>query len=321
VDLLAPLRRFDRFQQRHAVLAFPLAVVRKYGNDQGGNLVSVIAYNAFFSLFPLLLVFTTVLGYVLHGDPSAQKAVLNSALGQFPVIGGSIKAHSLTGNGGALAVGIAGSIWGGLRVTLAAQNAFDQVWAVPFRSRPDFLFSRLRGLGLLVSLGVLTVITTVVSALVAAGVTGAALTVLGVVVSLLLDFVLFFAVFRLLTANVVATRELLPGIITAAILWELLQLLGGYLVGHSLRSAQATYGTFYLVIGLLVWLHLAALATIYAVESNVVRHRHLWPRSLFGNEREEDRDVLRELTKVEERDSKQTNEARFSQPPSEHRGS
>src|SRR6266540_2124069 len=56
------LRKVDAFQKRHAALAFPFAVVKKFGDDQAGNLAALIAYYGFFSLFPLLLVLVTALG-------------------------------------------------------------------------------------------------------------------------------------------------------------------------------------------------------------------------------------------------------------------
>ena len=69
MDAKRPLRAIDGFQQRHAALSVPVAVLRKFGDDQGGNLAGLIAFRAFFSLFPLLLLLVTVLGYVLAGDP------------------------------------------------------------------------------------------------------------------------------------------------------------------------------------------------------------------------------------------------------------
>src|SRR6266498_5469892 len=104
------IRRIDAFQQRHPALAFPFGVVKKFGDDQAGNLAALIAYYGFFSLFPLLLVFVTVLGFVLEGNSDLQDSILHSALAQFPVIGDQIRSnvHSLSGSGLSLAVGIAG---------------------------------------------------------------------------------------------------------------------------------------------------------------------------------------------------------------------
>ena len=78
------MRSFDRYQQRHRWLAIPMAVVKKFGDDQAGNQAALVAYYAFFSLFPLLLVFVTILGFVLQGDPHAQQAVEDSALEPVP---------------------------------------------------------------------------------------------------------------------------------------------------------------------------------------------------------------------------------------------
>ena len=103
MDVLRPVKGFDAFQQRHRWLAIPMAVVKKFGDDQGGNLAALVAYYAFFSLFPLLLVLVTILGFVLNGDPSAQKAVENSVLSQFPIIGKQIHANALQGQVAALA--------------------------------------------------------------------------------------------------------------------------------------------------------------------------------------------------------------------------
>ena len=89
--------KLDRFQQRHAVLAIPVAVIKKFGDDRAGSLAALIAYYGFFALFPLLLLFTTILGFVLQGDPKGPESVIHSALGQFPIIGSQLSAHSLTG--------------------------------------------------------------------------------------------------------------------------------------------------------------------------------------------------------------------------------
>src|SRR3954451_1394594 len=116
---------------------------KKFGDDQAGNLSALMAYYGFFSLFPLLLVFVTVLGFVLEGNPDAQAAVLDSALKQIPLVGDQIKAGALHGSPVALVIGIVGALLSGLAVTLAAQTAFNRVHAIPHRARPDFVSSRL----------------------------------------------------------------------------------------------------------------------------------------------------------------------------------
>ena len=301
MDILRPIRAFDRFQQSHRWAALPMAVLRKFGNDQAGSLAALVAYYAFFSLFPLLLVMTTILGFVLRGDARVQQAVERSVLGQFPVIGAQIGAHALTGNVVALVIGVLTSMLGGLGVTQAAHNALDRVWAVPFKDRPDFLRSRLRGLLLLACLGVLFILSTALSGLIT-GLGGTPEKVLGVVISLAVNFVIFLAAFRFLTAATVPTRCLWIGVVFASAFWEILQLVGGIYIGHVYRHFSSTYSQFALVIALIVWLHLGAQLTLYAAEINVVLSRKLYPRSLLGPpEAPADEETLRALAKVEER--------------------
>ena len=104
----------DAYQRRHRWLGFPLAVVYKFGDDQGPYLAALITYYGFLSLFPLLLLLVTILGFVLQGDPHLQDELLDSALAQFPVIGSQLRenVHSLTGSGTGLAVGIVGTLYG-----------------------------------------------------------------------------------------------------------------------------------------------------------------------------------------------------------------
>lgn len=237
---------------------------------------------------------------MLQGDTQARDAILNSALKQFPIIGPKLGhgSHSLHGSGIGLMIGIVGSVLSGLGITMAAQNAFNTVYAVPFKGRPNFLSSRVRGLKLLIVFGLLQVVSTVVTGLVAGGFGGVLLFVAGVLVGLVLNLVLFFAVFRLLTDDSISTGELRPGIVMAAVLWELVQLLGGVYIGHVLKGANQTYGIFGTVIGLLVWLYLGARVVVYSAEINTVLTRGLWPRSILDPPTPADRRVRAALAKV-----------------------
>jgi|Tabmets5t2r1_1033131.scaffolds.fasta_scaffold15720_1 YihY family inner membrane protein len=328
---MEPLRRLlqavDDFQQRHRWLAFPVAVVKKYGEDQAGQRAALLAYYGFFSLFPLLLVAVTVLGFMLHGDSGLSRRIVDSAVGQFPVIGDdigqSVSRSRLRGSGVALAVGVVFALWGGLGVAEAAQAAMNGIWNVPRRRYPNFLVRRLRGLAWLVILGGGLLLASVVSGFAAAADTawsGPA----GVAASTLVNMLLFLVGFRVLTVRNVSLRQLLPGAVLAALAWALLQWLGGWYVARQLSRASATYGAFALVIGLLSWLYLAATVTLLAAELNVVRARRLWPRSLapppLGRP---DERALESLAKQEERLPDQRVEVSFGdaageeEPPGE----
>jgi YihY family inner membrane protein len=313
VDLLAPAKAFDRLQRRRRVLAITFAVIKKFSDDQAGNLAALIAYYGFFSLFPLLLAFTSLLGFVLQGHPEIERSIVDSALGQIPLIGAEIgrQGAHLRGSGLGVVIGLVGTILGGLGVTLAAQNAFNAVYAIPFRERPNFLLSRLRGLGALALIGLLQIVSTGASGLVSAGLGGVLLTIGGLGVAVLLNLLLFFVSFRLLTNRAVPTRQLFPGVVVAAVLWTVLQSVGGIYVEHVLSGARETYGTFATVIGLLTWLFLGARMVVYSAELNTVLSRRLWPRGLFDPPTEADERTLTAIAKVEERTQRQEVDVRF----------
>ncbi|HZS30078.1 MAG TPA: YihY/virulence factor BrkB family protein [Gaiellaceae bacterium] len=302
---------FDRFQQRHGWLGFPLAVRQKYSDDQGGYLAAVITYYGFFSIFPLLLVAVTILGYALHGHPGVERSLVHSALGQFPLIGHDLRFHELGGSAVALAIGLLLSLWSGMGVFLAAQNAMEQLWGIPYRRRPDFFRSRGRALLLLLTLGGGALGTTILSGLGTFGASyGFAWKIASVALSTLLDVGLFWTAFRLLTTKDVTWRCLRGGAITAGVAWQILQSVGTYYVGHELKHASTVYGTFATVIGLLSFIYLSAHVTLLAAEGNVVATRHLWPRSfsivLEQPSTDADRRALTTRAQVEERRTDET---------------
>jgi YihY family inner membrane protein len=315
MDLSRPLRPFDRFQQRHAVLAIPIAVLRKFSDDQAGGYAALIAYYAFVAIFPLLLVFTTVLGFVLQDDPDAYAKVVDTTLAQIPVIGESLRNQTLRGSGVALAVGLVGTLLAGLGVTVAAQNALNHVYAVPRRRRPDPIMSRLRGLAILAVLGVLQVLSTAVSGLAAGGLGGLWTQTGGLGLSLIVNAILVTAAFRLLVNSTISSRELWPGVVLATIGWTALQALGGIYVTHVIANATDAYGTFATVLGLIAWLYLGARVVVYAAEINTVLSRRLWPRSLFTPPvLEADRRVLTDMAKAQARIDEEHIDVRFDEP-------
>jgi membrane protein len=302
VDPLTPVRALDRLQRRRRVLGFPLGVVKKFSDDQAGQLAALMAWYGFFALLSLLLVLVTVLGFLLRGNQNLYDDIVGSAVGKFPVIGSDIRVDALGGSTVALVVGLAAAIWAGLGITLAGQRAMDQVWDIPHRLRRNFLTARLRGLLILLVLGLVNVaISAAVGTLASGGLGGTELKLAGFVVSALLNLGLFWAAFRLFTSAEVPTRHLWPGILLAAIGWTLLQTLGGIYVDRVVSRARQTYGALAIVIGLMSWLYLGAQMLLYAAEANVVRARRLWPRSLLEPVTAADVQALRAAARVEER--------------------
>lgn len=315
MNITERLHVLDRRQQQSPRISFLAAVIKKFGDDQAGQLAALIAYYGFVSLFPLLLVLVTILGFVLQGDPGEQKRILDGALGQFPIVSDQLKLHSLTGSGIGLTIGVLGSLLAGMGITGATQNAFNRIWSVPFKDRPNFISAHLRGLGMLVILGTLSIVSTTAAGFVGSSSHAAPDVIVGVMLAFLLNLALFMTAFKLLTAVDVGWRDLLPGVIVASVFWQLLQHLGGFYIDHELKHTGPLYGTFALVLGLLAWLYLGAQLTIFAAEINVVRMRKLWPRSFFSDPLlEADRRALTSSAEVEERVEEENVEVSFDQP-------
>ncbi|MFI4991492.1 MAG: YihY/virulence factor BrkB family protein [Solirubrobacterales bacterium] len=314
MSLTDQLNALDRRQQRTPGIRFIAAVYKKFGDDQAGQMAALISYYGFVSIFPLLLVLVTVLGFVLQGHPEDQKKILDGTLGQFPILSDQLKLHSLKGSAVALAIGAVGSLLAGLGITGATQNAFNRIWHVPFKSRPNFLFARLRGLGMLAMLGTMTVVSTAAAGFVGTSSHAAAPVIGGVLIAFIVNLALFMTAFKLLTAVDVCWRDYLPGVIVAAVLWQLLQHLGGYYIDHELKHTQPLYGVFAIVLGLLAWLYIGAQLVIFAAEINVVRARKLWPRSFFSEPLlDADKRALTSSAEVEERVEQESVEVSFDE--------
>lgn len=308
-DVVAAL---DRRQQSTPWLGFPYAVAKKFGEDNAGYLASLVAYYGFFSLFPLLLVFVTVLGFVL-GGPSSQH-ILNNVVRQVPLIGNT-DVHALRGNGVGLVVGIVFTLLAGIGVIQALQYGMDELWGVPVLRRPNFLISRLRAFLMLGVLGASTLLATALSGLASAGSSiSPAFRLAGPVASLGVNVVVLVLAFRLLTMADVSWRDVLPGAVAAAIALTMLQFGGSLYASHVLKNAGKTYGAFAAVIALLSWIYLGAQLTFYAAEINVVKAKRLWPRSMVTEPTEADRRAMAGRAREQQRRADEDVDVEFHSP-------
>jgi membrane protein len=309
------LKRLDRFQQRRPAAAFAVAVWKKFGDDQAGSLAALVAYYAFVSIFPLLLVLVTVLNIVLQHNAKLKTRVLGDVLHNFPVFSNYLPKHGLHGAGFALAIGLIFSLLGGLGIASAMQNASNGVWEVPLARRPGFPWVLLRSASLIVVIGIGQVVTLTLAGL-AGGAghafSGAGAYVAATAVSLILNVGVFWLAFRLATAAEIAGRDLWLGAVLAAVAWQILQSIGAFVIRHDVARSTSLYGTFGLVLGLLAWLYLEAQITLYLMEVSVVRARRLWPRSLFPPPlTEQDRHAYELYAKVQQRRPEQDIEVRM----------
>ncbi len=275
------LNRADELQQEHASVGIPVAVLRKFSEDKSTNLASMIAFWAFFSIFPLFLVLVTLLGWFLPAD--TKTSVLDHVSQMFPLLDTST-VGSLSGSWWALIVGIASALWSGSAVVRVTQFAFNSVWEIPMKERPKVGEQVVRSIGVLATLGVGIVLSTVVSGFVSGTANGLDLGWLGraggYAIAIALDVGIFLAAFRWLTDRDVSTRDVLPGALLSGVSFWILQTVSSLIISRYLHNAQSTYGNFATVITILWWFYLQGVITLLGAQLNVVLRERLHPRAL-----------------------------------------
>jgi uncharacterized BrkB/YihY/UPF0761 family membrane protein len=275
----------------------PFGVQKKFGNDRLNLYVVGLGWYGFLSIYPLLLVIITVLGFI--GVASLGTSLV-STLHQFPVVGSQFNPeHSslLHGSLVGLVVGLITLTYGAQGVTQTAQAAMAAAWNIPQVTLPGLLARLGRSLWALSVIGT----TFVANAALAAFVTGTGhatpirtVALLGMLVVNLFGYV---GSFRSLTPKGIATPLLVPGALVGALGFTALITAGSGLIQHQLRHSSSTYGQFGAVIGLVGFLLLLAKISLYGAELNVVMARRLWPRALVSeNPTAADDEALRSAT-------------------------
>jgi membrane protein len=310
------LHKADQFQQRHPVIAFPYAVVKKYGDDNGGYQAALVTYYGFLSLFPLLLVAVTVLQLVFHNNKELQTKFLEGINSYFPLLGDQLSSNigGLGKTGLGLVVGIAITLYGARGAADALRFALDTMWQVPKVKRSgfpktvlqSFSIMGLGALGLVVTVGA----SSVTSALGHAWWAGIIANIVGFIIAA----VVIMLVFRVATAKSVGFKDLWVGSAIAAFGVQLILTFGTLIVAGQLKGLGSLYGTFAIVLGLLFWMYLIAQIVLYAAQIDTVRKLKLWPRALVtDNPTKADKRAYDLYAKAEERIKPETVKTGYSE--------
>ena len=319
--------RVDELQRRHRLLGIPIAVVYKFFDDQGGYLAAVLTHYAFVAIFPMLLIASSVLGFVLQGHPGLEQQILNSALAQFPIVGDQLgQPGGIQGSASAVVVGTLTATYGVVGLGQAAQNAVNVTWAIPRNSRLNPVVSRLRSLGWLVLAGLALVLVAVLAGVgsqvevfnnrFGGGVHWALLATTVVVNAIVLSLMM-----RWSTPQKDRWREVFPGAAAIAVMWQLLQLLGGAYVSHVIKKTGQMNGAFAVVLGLVALLYVASVMAMLGLEVNVVLGKRLYPRALLTpftdavQLTEADKRVYREYARAQRHKGFERVHVTFGDPP------
>ncbi len=278
------LKKVDKFQQRHRLPGFVHAVIKKYGDDEAGQQAALMTYYGFLSLFPLLLVLTTLTQYIPASHTELQESIVKGITNYFPVLGDQLSAHinSLQKNGLALIVGLLFILYGARGVADAFRNSIQHLWGIPKEHRDGFPRSTLKSFGIIFIVGAGFVVASASIALAAATSSGNLFRLLVILINLFVWYVLFILLINISLSRRVPFGETRAAALIAAAGLVIVQVAGSYILGHELRNLDALYSYFALALGLLFWIYLQVQVLFYALEIAAVRSQKLWPRSLTG---------------------------------------
>ena len=244
--------------------------VGRYQADTGDRLAAAVTFYWFLSLFPILLVAISLFGYV-EGD-AARKDVVHGLSGYLPGNLITTIADVVTkAKGKAGLIGLIGTLLSGLGWIDALREAIRTMWHQNVTAG-NFIVRRLIDILVLVGLFATIAASAFVTALVGSGPKvvleqlgvgkGAAAQVFlqgsGFLLGALVDVVLFLFLFVRLARVSAPVRQVLKGAVFGAVGFGILKLVGGFYVQHTTTKGQATYGTFAVVVGLLLFLNLVS---------------------------------------------------------------
>jgi membrane protein len=258
----------------------PARVVRKFMEDQASNWAVLIAWNALFAMFPIVLVMAALLGAVLHVTGFTSKAFFQELLAVLPGSAADTVTQALTGvknQAGWLAVvGLLGLVWGGS----ALFGMMDEAFACVYRTRPrPFVRQKLMGIGMIALFTFLAGVAVLTSSLLPTLKNlpnipyrlthGVAPLALQVVIGVAAGFLLYLAIYFFVPNRKRAFRAVWPGALLAGSLFETITLL--FPIYLSFNSGINAYGkTFGLFFVLLTFFFFVGLITMLGAELNSV---------------------------------------------------
>jgi membrane protein len=276
------IHRLDSYQQKSHFLGFSAAVIKKYSEDEVGRHVALLTYYLFSSLFPLLLVLTTLTERLLGHNSHLATTVISGITNYFPLLGSQLSAHVhvLHRSGLPLVLGLLFIIYGTRGVADSFGKGVRQIWGISNDQMPGFPRSTIKSLSLVIIGGLGFIAASISAGLAASAGHGWAFRGLSTLINLFILFGLFTFLINASLPRHVTIKQIRVGAASATIGLVILQLLGSYLISRELKNLDALYSYFAVALGLLFWLYLQVQVIYYAIEIAVVSSQKLWPRSL-----------------------------------------
>ena len=270
-------RRVVALRRRSRLIDLVVELLDGWRLHYMGRNAAVLTYYGFLSIFPLFLVATTILSFVLRDNPDLLQDLLDTAFAQIPVIGKDLQenAGEIGGNGVTVAISLVVALWAATRGFVGLQVAFDDAWEVPIDERNNLAVKRGKALLGILIIGIGLVGATALSSVASIADLAQVQRALLLVGTVVLNGGVLMAMYRYLGARTIHWGDVLPGSVLGGLGFTVLQVLGATLVDRFIRTASDTAGAFATVFGLLGWINLHAQISLVGAELNaaLVRRR------------------------------------------------
>lgn len=269
--------RVVRARAVHPLIDVGVGTIAGFQRHQTPRNAAVLTYFGFLSIFPLFMVATAVLGFVLQGNEQLQEDILDTFVAQIPVIGSEIEraAGDITGSTTTVIIGLLITLWAATRAFAGLQNALDDVWEVPLDRRHNLAVRRLRSVVAIIVIGGSLILTSAVASIVSVGAFPVVSRVLLAAAVVTVNTAVLAFMYRFMTAASVTWSAVWPGALLGGFGFAALQFGGTFIVQRFLATASDTAGVFATVFALMAWLNLHAMVSLIGAELNgaILRRR------------------------------------------------
>jgi membrane protein len=263
--------RVERARASYGIVDIAVRTFKRFSEDDGGFYAAALTYYVFFSMFPLLIFAAAALGFATEVFPALREDLLETSFESFPLLSELVTPEildSLEGAAGRLALlSIVLALYSGSGAIVALGHALNKIHRV--ENEGNFLVKRLDALKWL-AIFALTVLASLVVSGAARFFPGAVTEVLGFAIAFALNLAIFLTAFKFLPRFRRSWKEVLPGALIGAVVFEALKFAGTLYLDRGAAARSATFGAFATAAGLLVASYLLAQITLLAAEVNAV---------------------------------------------------
>lgn len=263
--------RVESARSRYGWLDVAISTFKNFSDNDGGFYAASLTYYTFFSIFPLVLFSISALGFVVFLGTGVRQDIIDAGVGTFPLIRQIVEPDNLKTIQDArfslAGVGLLLVLYSGTGAIVAFEHALNRIHGAT--SEGTFLEKRISSLKFLGTIGVIALISVTLGAL-GALVESPVVSVVAYLAGFGASVLLFASGFKLLPRAQLSWRDVLPGAMIAAAIFELLKIIGPLYLTAGAQGRDETFGAFATAAGLLVSAYLLCQVALLAAQLNAV---------------------------------------------------